>query len=312
MNPPKNNGAVKIEGQEGNAYNNGGGICLLGLSGLQLLYGPTRVQGPLKRIEENGSVRFQPISWREAIDEVVAKMGDLRSQGKPQSIACLSGRDVGTVPQLLKRLLNVYGSPNFVCMPSVDDAYASALQLTQGIEGFVGLDVEHTDFILSFGSALLDGYGSPPRMMQAVGRLKAQQGTLVQIDSRLSNTAAKADTWLALKPGTEAALALGMAHVIISQGRYNADFVNGYTDGFEAFAAMVKEKYAERFWPSRPSMRWWAVSTARAAFKPYRLTIISGGPPWSRTPSPRPGLPMSGWTTRAAKNIPMCARLPID
>jgi anaerobic selenocysteine-containing dehydrogenase len=233
--------AVKIEGQQDNA---GGGICLLGLSGLQLLYGPTRVQGPLKRIEEDGVTRFQPISWPEAIDEVVAKMTDLRAQGKPQAVACLSGREVGTVPQLLKRLLEAYGSPNFVCMPSMEDAYTSALHLTQGVDGFVGLDVENTDYILSFGSALLDGYGSPPRMMQAIGRLKAQHGTLVQIEPRLSNTAAKANQWLALKPGTEAALALGMAQVIISQGRFNTEFINGYTEGFEAFAGMVKEKYA--------------------------------------------------------------------
>ncbi len=236
--------AVKIEGQQGNVYNHGGGICLLGLSGLQLLYGPTRVQGPLKRIEEGGTVRFQPISWREAIDEVVVKMADLRTQGKPQAVACLSGREVGTVPQLLKRLLDVYGSPNFVCMPSVEDAYASALRLSQGVDGFVGLDVENTDFILSFGSALLDGYGSPQRMMQAIGRLKEQHGTLVQVESRLSNTAAKANRWLALKPGTEAALALGMAHAIISRDRFSTGFINGYTEGFEAFAAMVKEKYA--------------------------------------------------------------------
>ncbi len=236
--------AVKIEGQEENANKTGGGACLLGLSGLQLLYGPTRVQGPLKRIEENGTIRFQPISWQQAIDEVVAKMAELRSQGKPQSVACLSGRDVGTVPQLFKRLLKAYGSANFVSMPSVEDAYASALRLTQGIDGFVGLDVENTDFILSFGSALLDGYGSPQRMMQAVGRLKKQRGTLVQAESRLSNTAAKADIWLAIKPGSEAALALGMAQVIISRGRYNSDFVNAHTEGFDSFAAMVKEKYA--------------------------------------------------------------------
>jgi anaerobic selenocysteine-containing dehydrogenase len=238
------NRAIKIEGQEANAFSNRNGICPLGLSGLQLLYGPIRVQGPLKRIEVDGSVRFQPISWRQAIEEVVSKMAALHSQGKPEAVACLCGREVGTVPKLIQRLLHVYGSPNFICMPSADDAYASALRLTQGIEGFVGLDVENTDFILSFGSALLDGYGSPPRMMQAVGRLTQQSGTLVQIETRLSNTAAKASKWLAPKPGTEAALALGMANVIISQGRLNTEFVNGYTEGFEAFAAMVAEKYA--------------------------------------------------------------------
>jgi menaquinone reductase, molybdopterin-binding-like subunit len=228
--------AVKIEGQNS-------GLCPLGFSGLQMLYGHSRVPGPLKRVGERGEGQWQSISWEQAITEVASRLAAIRSEGKPQSLACVASSDIGTVPWLFQRLLTAYGSPNFFRMPSVQDTHEAVLSMTQGINGFVGMDVENADFILSFGSALLDGYGSPPRMIRAVSRLKDQNGTLVQVEHRLSNTAAKADVWLASKPGTEADLALAMAHVIIERRRYHGDFVGSRTEGFNAFAAMVKERY---------------------------------------------------------------------
>lgn len=235
--------AVKIEGVEGHPLNDGG-VCMLGLSGLQLLYGPTRVQAPLKRVGERGQGRWKTISWKQAIDEVAGKLGDMRQQGKPESLACIAPKDAGTVARLMDRLMAAYGSPNFFRTPSVEDAYEAALYLTQGAVGHAGLDVENADFILSFGSALLDGYGSPVRMFRANSKIKEIHGTVVQIEPRLSNTAAKADRWLAVKPGTEADLALAMASVIISQNGANRDFLERQTEGFDAFARMVQERYA--------------------------------------------------------------------
>ena len=233
---------VKIEGLAGHPVNDGG-ICLLGLSGLQLLYGPTRVTGPLKRVGKRGQGQWKAISWKAAIEEVAAKLTDIRSQGRPQSVACIAPKDIGSVPQLLNRLLTAYGSPNFYRMPSLDDAYEAALYLTQGADGFAGLDVEHADFILSFGSGILDGYGSPVRMFRAHSQLKDRHGKLIQIEARLSNTAAQADRWLPIQPGSEADLALAMAHAIIEQNLFNAEFIGNNCEGFDAFAQMVKEKY---------------------------------------------------------------------
>jgi menaquinone reductase, molybdopterin-binding-like subunit len=233
--------AVKIEGRQD--VTAGGGLCPLGLSGLQFLYGPTRIQAPLKRVGDRGAGHFRTITWKQATAEVAAKLTEIRAQGNPQSVACLVPTDVGTVPRLFQRLLTAYGSPNFIRMPSVDDAYQATLRLTQGIEGTLGLDVENADFILSFGSALMDGYGSPVRMIRAVTRLKERKGTLVQVEPRLSNTVAKADTWLAVKPGTEADLALGMAYVIIARQRFDAGYISRHVKGFNEFAGMLKQNY---------------------------------------------------------------------
>jgi anaerobic selenocysteine-containing dehydrogenase len=266
--------AIKIEGAKGHPLNDGG-ICILGLSGLQMLYGPTRVQSPLKRVGERGQGQWKAISWEQAIGEVAEKLGEIRGRGNPQSVACIAAKDTGTVGRLLRRFMSVYGSPNFFRMPSVEDAYEAAIFMTQGAVGSAGADLKNADFILSFGSALLDGYGSPVRVFRANSHLKEINGTLVQVEPRLSNTAAKADKWLAVKPGSEAALALAMAHVIISHNAMNPAFIGHQMEGFDAFARMVQEKYtpeaaAKKTGLSVEVIKEWALKFA-AARKPIAL-----------------------------------------
>jgi menaquinone reductase, molybdopterin-binding-like subunit len=227
--------AVKIEGMKGHPVNDGG-ICILGLSGLQMLYGPTRVQTPLKRVGSRGEGKWQKISWDKAISEVLAKLTDLRKAGKAHTVSAISGSDRGTVANLLDRFLNAYGSPNFIRTPSIRDTYELTLHMMQGVQASAGFDVENASLILSFGSGIIEGWGSPVRMFKANSRLKKTGGKVIQVDSRLSKTAAKSDKWVPIKPGTEAALALGIAHVIIKESRYNKDFVKNYAFGFNDWA----------------------------------------------------------------------------
>jgi anaerobic selenocysteine-containing dehydrogenase len=237
---------TKIEGREGYPVNNGG-ICPLGASGLQLLYGPWRVPSPLKRVGERGSGKFESITWDEAINEVVQKLGDLRQKGQSHTVACILGSDRGTVSQLFDRFLKAYGSPNFVRTASAEDTYELALGLMQGATGSVGYDLENANFILSFGSGLIEGWGSPVRVIQAHSRWRSgnlkKRATVVQIEPRLSNTAAKADNWYPVKPGTEAALALGLAHVIVKESRYDSNFIENHTFGFEDWSGSGGKTY---------------------------------------------------------------------
>ena len=105
---------IKIEGRQGHPVNDGG-LCILGLAGAQLLYSPTRIQTPRKKV--NG--RWQKISWGEAITEIAAKIKELRASGSAHKVACVAGSDRGTVPELFNRFLSVYGSPNFFRTPSI-------------------------------------------------------------------------------------------------------------------------------------------------------------------------------------------------
>ena len=248
-----NDRAVKVEGTPGHPVNNGG-ICILGISSLQLLYGPTRVKTPLKRVGKRGEGKWEKISWQAAIDEVVAKLKELREKGEAHTAAAIMGSDRGTVPRLIERLLTVFGSPNFFRMPSVQDAYELTFHLMHGAQAMAGFDVANTDFVMSFGSGVLEGWGSPVHMFQANSRWKASGVKVVQVEPRLSNTAAKADDWVAITPGTESALALGMAHVIIKENRlsdFAADFSFGFDDWQDpsgqqkkGFKQLVLESYS--------------------------------------------------------------------
>jgi menaquinone reductase, molybdopterin-binding-like subunit len=229
-----NDRAVKIEGMKGHP-NNDGGICILGLSGLQLLYGPSRIKTPLKRIGERGKGQFQAISWDQALNEVAGKLGPLRSEGRPQALACISGRKSGTVAQLLKRFLYAYGSPNFMYVASLNDVYEPVIKMMHGVDAAVGIDIENAGYVLSFSSGILDGWGASVRMARANSALKASKGKLVQFESRMSNTAAKADQWVPIAPGTEAVVAMGLIAVILQESLYDKPFVENYTHGFEEF-----------------------------------------------------------------------------
>jgi anaerobic selenocysteine-containing dehydrogenase len=230
---------VKIEGLKDHPVNDGG-VCVLGLSGPQLLYGPNRVQTPKKKV--NG--KWRTISWDAALAEIVTKLGELRSTGQTHSLACICDSDRGTVPELLNRFLTVYGSPNFIRTPSIQDNYELALYLTQGVRAMPGFNVSDSDFILSFGSGLIEGWESPVYMFRGKSALKEKGGRMGQIEPRLSKTAAKSDQWIAVKPGTEGALALGLANVIITEGLFKKDFVENHTAGFAEIKKLVSDGYS--------------------------------------------------------------------
>jgi len=226
-----NERAVKIEGMKGHPINDGG-ICLLGLSGLQLLYGSTRVKYPLKRIGTRGENKWERITWTNALSLVTEKLRGIRLKNQSHMVGGISGSEFGTVSHLMKRFLTAYGSPNFMVKPSVQDSYRMTMNLMQGDPALTGFDFENSDYILSFGSGLLDGWGSPVRMFRANSSRRKTGGKLIQVEPRLSKTAAKADKWIPIIPGTEAAFAMGLAHVIIRQSLYSKDFVDQYASGF--------------------------------------------------------------------------------
>jgi anaerobic selenocysteine-containing dehydrogenase len=234
--------AVKIEGVKGHPINDGG-ICILGLSGLQLLYGHNRIKTPLKRTGNRGEGKWQAISWDDALTEVAEKLKEIRENNQPHSVGCILGSRYGTVSALFQRWMQAYGSPNVMVMPSAEDSNELAVQVMQGVEAAVGYDLENADYILSFGSGLIEGWGAPVRTFRANSNWKDSNAKVVQVETRLSNTAAKADQWAPVKPGTESALAMGMAHVIIKEDLYNTAFIDQYASGFHGWKQRVLKDY---------------------------------------------------------------------
>ena len=250
------NQAVKIQGNPLYPINKGR-ICMKGHAGLQALYDPDRLQGPMKR--KRGSKSWQPIDWKEAIQILVNRLGELRTQGKSHTLMILGGQYRGYRDRLWRRFAETYGTPNYIRNRCFEPEKAAKTHfLMQGLTRPLGYDLKETNFLLSFGCNLLESWNSPVQQLATYGHLRHgrpdHRARIVQIDPRHSITALKADTWVPIKPGTDGALALGLAHVIIREGLYDRRFVDRYTFGFEdwvdengnshqGFKRLVSEEY---------------------------------------------------------------------
>ncbi|MBU8848885.1 MAG: molybdopterin-dependent oxidoreductase [Desulfobacterales bacterium] len=229
---------VKIEGLAQHPVNDGG-VCLHGIAGLQYLYDPARVKTPLKK---NGD-KFEEISWDDAIELVAGKLADLRKNGSPEKLACIADKEQGSVSGLFQRLLKTVGSPNFYTMPSLESYLEVTAAALHGEGMTIGFDLENSDFVLSFGAGIIEGWGSPVSCFKANASRKERHAKLYQIESRLSNTAANADKWIPIKPGTEADLALGICAVLLKYNLFDSMVASEFRGGLNKFAIMLQKEY---------------------------------------------------------------------
>lgn len=231
--------AVKIEGNPDHPVN-GGGLGPKGQSGLQMLYHPDRIRGPLRRDGPRGSGRWTPITWNAAIGLLAAGLRELRDNGEPQGLVVIDGEPRGLVPRLWSRFLVAYGSPNHITHASTGDG-ASALARTymQGATELPGYDWRNTEYLLGFGVSLFESWCQTIHMSRASSVMHrgraGRRAKFVHVSPDFSVTAAKADEWIPIEPGTYGALALGLAHVFVRDNLYDAAFVRDHTFGFEAW-----------------------------------------------------------------------------
>ncbi|MBI4760241.1 MAG: molybdopterin-containing oxidoreductase family protein [Chloroflexota bacterium] len=229
---------VKLEGSPMHPINQGA-LCPKGQAAPELLYNPDRLTSPLKRDRATGQT--EAISWDEAAALVAEKLSAARDAGHPESVAMLYGNTRGQQRSFFSRFMQAVGSPNFVSKESLNVAAAKlGMLLTQGIYALPVYDLENSNYILSFGANLLEAGWNPQRTISGwtYGRRgRPTRNKIVIIDPRQGIHGAKADEWIPIKPGTDAALALGMAYVIIKSNLFDSEFVHEYSFGFDDFAA---------------------------------------------------------------------------
>ncbi|MBI3575212.1 MAG: molybdopterin-dependent oxidoreductase [Gammaproteobacteria bacterium] len=220
-----------------------GKLCPKGHLGAYILYDPDRFKGPMKRTNpkkgHNEDPKFIPISWDEALGIAAARLQALRDKGEAHRFAMLFGRgwgesDAGVQGPFVK----LYGTPNVINHSSMcSDASKKAKLVTDGNYSYNAYDYRHCNYMLNFGAGFLEAFRPFNNNMQAWGhmRTKSPKTHVTVVDVHLNTTAAAADRALLIKPGTDGALALAIAHVMLAEGLWDKEFVGDFKNGVNRF-----------------------------------------------------------------------------
>ena len=210
--------AKKIEGNPTHTASRGG-VCALGHSGLQELYNPDRILHPLRRIGDEENREFEELSW----EEIRSIVPNLINSVVPESIAFIGSSESSLVGGLLKRLADSLGAPPPAFLePPEYEVERRAAALTLGIDSTPHFDLARSDYVLSIGTAVLDGWHNQVHYTRELAEMRrgrpGRRGKLVQVEPRMSLTSANADEWLPILPGTEGVFARALAGLLLSEG----------------------------------------------------------------------------------------------
>src|SRR5438105_4108839 len=261
----------------------GQAICAKGRAAPELVYHPERLTHPLRRTRPKGDADpgWERISWDEALSLTAAAMRRVAEEHGPHAVAFTvsspSTTAIGDSSGFIQRLANAFGTPNWnITLDLCGWGRAFATRYTYGI-GSVGVssggampDIENS------GVLILWGYNpSFTRLTHATAVVAAlKRGMrLIVVDPRHVGLASKADVWLRVRPGTDGALALGLAHVMIERGWYDRDFIRHQSNGPHLVRADTGRLLIERdLDPNGDANRVLAWDTAAARLVPYDAT----------------------------------------
>ncbi|MDA8240489.1 MAG: molybdopterin-dependent oxidoreductase [Nitrospiraceae bacterium] len=253
----------------------GGRMCAKGNSGTRALYDPDRLKKPMKRVGERGSGKWKAISWEEALDDVAKNLSRIREKYGPEAMFWCTEDSSFTDMQGDFNLL--YGSPNYSMHSNTCDvARKASFKLVMGDDRPLP-DFANTKYALVFGWNLLAAtkWAHLPGIWN-LGRAKGAK--MVYVDPFYNQTAAKADEWIPIRPGTDGAFALALGHEIVKNKWYDEDFIKNYTVGFDKYADLVKDKtpeWAEKI-TSVPAETTKRIAKELASTKPVVVDTWSG------------------------------------
>ena len=204
-------------------------LCARGNAGTKVVYDPDRLKYPLIRVGERGEGKWRRASWDEALDLVGKNLNQIAEKYTRAGVVFASTE--GTFQDhFFNQMAECYGSPNTL--------RHATLCLSSNIQGFSATfgtnptpDVLNADYIIMSGANRSEAFITP----DTIDLLKGDGGMrkLIYLDPRFTKTAAKADEWYPIKPGTDMAFILAMINVIVTEKRYNKDFVEKMTVGFD-------------------------------------------------------------------------------
>lgn len=204
---------LKLEGNAASAINRGK-LCGLGQAGVQAHYNPDRVREPLLRNGDKG----EAITWEKALGLINEKLNGV----KGDEVAFLTGGVSGHVKVLLKNYLEALGSKNHYAYEAVAPSVVRASNKKAYGVDMPRLRMDKAQVVVSFGADFLGAWVSPVHFSQQYAQFRKAnnggRGVLVQIEPKMTLTGANADRWIAIRPGTEGILALGVISALGAAG----------------------------------------------------------------------------------------------
>src|SRR4051812_29389846 len=216
----------------------GQALCAKGRAAPELVYHSDRLLSPLKRTRPKGDPDpgWQRISWDEALDLTASRLRELAAESGPESVAFTmvssSTSALADSQPLIQRLMRAFGSPNVCGSMELCGWGRNAARFTFGTP--MGLPGSPMPDLENAGCILFWGYNpSLARLSHATATVKALKrgARLIVVDPRKVGLARKADVWLQVRPGSDAALALGLANLMLERGWYDREFVRDWTNG---------------------------------------------------------------------------------
>ncbi len=237
----QNGRLIKVRGNQHSKVNHGF-VCPKGHLIPQQIYDPDRVKVPMKRTNpkkgKGEDPGFVPISWDEAMDTIATKMMELRNNNEPHKFAVFRGRYTSYGNPLLYNMVpSIFGSPNNISHSSIcAETEKMGRYYTEGFFGYSDYDLENAECLVTWGVDPISSNRQIPNLIHRTGNL-ADKMTIINIDPKCNNTSVKSHLWLPIIPGQDGALAVAIAHYLLTQGLWSREFVGDFNDGINRFVA---------------------------------------------------------------------------
>jgi anaerobic selenocysteine-containing dehydrogenase len=252
---------TQVEGLKEHPLNKGK-LCPKGDRAIDLVYHPDRLKYPLKKVDG----RWKRVPWEDALGEISGRLLGLKREFGPEALSIFSG-SIGVenleMMEMAQRFKGAFGSPNFISVEGI--CYRMRIRARQMTFGKYPVEEMNTGLYVLWGH---NPEQSDFPLQLAIEENLAKGSKLVVIDPRKIPLAKRADLYLAIRPGTDGALALALLHVIIKENLYDKGFVERWTYGFDQLVPHVEPytpEWAEKItWAPAEKIRELARLYARA------------------------------------------------
>ena len=257
--------------------NSRGRLCAKGIAGLNHLYNPDRIPSPLRRAGKRGEGQWKQISWDEAFNEIALRLNALQAENQHHNFILRNAWDLSS-NDLAWRFASAFDSSttfHHAVLESPNGAFA--IHDVSGHSIGVG-DVSHTRYILNFGANPYESHYLFVPFIQRLIDARINLGAkMVTFDVRISQTAGKSDEWFPIIPGTDGMVVLAMAYVIASEGLWDREFIERWTNTSPARLLRHLSAYTPKKAESVSGVRASDIKRIAAEFATAKPSVAIGG-----------------------------------